>query len=611
MSVLRLRLVTIHHPDRRCYMSYHPHSPSNSSSSRTGSSNTGTSSRRHFTLEWTDTGVARFVSSSITITTNTNNTTNTEPPPPPLSLSLSWQPLNHDSLEEENDEDDTVIPLHHQHHCRNTKRNHIYTEILEHSHLSKRSYCCKYHNKHSNRSSNMTVVVLSVVSVMVAGLMVSIRTLFHPSRSGGTDRVQLSFHRNHSFKVVQLTDLHYGEDPYTDWGPAQDINTTRLIRAILQLEQPIDLIIVSGDQITANNINGNATAYYEQLCQLLEEYTVPYAFIFGNHDDAAYEVPPTSSTNPQDGEDIPAPMPNTTLRQELMDYIVHRTSTKSYLSLSQAGPDHIDGVSNYVLNVYNTYAGVPSRSNSRSNCGSDDNHDTRNVVLQILLLDSGGGSMPEEIVHNQLVWYQQQRLSYTTRMPGDQGTTSTAYVDAIAFQHIPTQQFRYVTSDINNADNAYNNNNPPFCHGMNGENGIAPLQYDASHEIEFLHANDTSLHFLAVGHNHGNSYCCRSSDTTTTTIDNTALLSSTTTTPTTIATTAASTSHQVPLHLCFGRHSGYGGYGSWDRGARVYELTLRDDDDDQSKTASSNTRVTWKSWVRLENGTMTDIYEPF
>jgi hypothetical protein len=82
---------------------------------------------------------------------------------------------------------------------------------------------------------------------------------------------------------------------------------------------------------------------------------------------------------------------------------------------------------------------------------------------------------------------------------------------------------------------------------------------------------------------------------------------------------STTTSRSVPLHLCFGRHSGYGGYGTWDRGARVYEITLQPNDnddaiDDAIDDATTNVRrhtITWNSWVRLENGTITDVYEPF
>ena len=46
------------------------------------------------------------------------------------------------------------------------------------------------------------------------------------------------------------------------------------------------------------------------------------------------------------------------------------------------------------------------------------------------------------------------------------------------------------------------------------------------------------------------------------------------------------------LNLCFGRHSGYGGYGSWTRGAR--QILLQEEDLGRQLS----------TWVRLEDGSV-------
>eukprot|EP00122_Pirum_gemmata_P018171 Pgem_evm1s17017 len=33
---------------------------------------------------------------------------------------------------------------------------------------------------------------------------------------------RLHFNDQQKFKIVQFTDLHYGENPWTSWGPNQD-----------------------------------------------------------------------------------------------------------------------------------------------------------------------------------------------------------------------------------------------------------------------------------------------------------------------------------------------------------------------------------------------------
>lgn len=60
-----------------------------------------------------------------------------------------------------------------------------------------------------------------------------------------------------------------------------------------------------------------------------------------------------------------------------------------------------------------------------------------------------------------------------------------------------------------------------------------------------------------VGHNHGLDWCCP----------------------------------HKKLWLCFARHTGYGGYGSWARGARIIEV--------------SQQPLAIKSWIRMEN---TDVH---
>lgn len=49
------------------------------------------------------------------------------------------------------------------------------------------------------------------------------------------------------------------------------------------------------------------------------------------------------------------------------------------------------------------------------------------------------------------------------------------------------------------------------------------------------------------------------------------------------------------VEICYNRHTGYGGYGEWDRGGRVINL-------DMSNLANQT------NYVRLENGDITDVF---
>jgi hypothetical protein len=366
--------------------------------------------------------------------------------------------------------------------------------------------CIFSENEKRSHSKNdvRTTMMLSPPTHILGVYTLAIFTLcsINAQRVDLKGKPSLSFNEHGNFKILQLTDLHLGEAPSSSWGPEADRKTLALIRELINFENP-DLVVLGGDQITANNIDANATVYYDLIADVLESYAIPYAVIFGNHDDADLELRLPNGTI--------TTKPAKTSRRQLL-----QSERRHAHSLAREGPPNTIGVSNFMIPVHR------------------DSNDEDDVALQIVFLDSGGGSLPQEVGYSQLeTWYRSERLDG---------------VDAVGFQHIPTQEFQF--------DNL-------TCTGFQGE-GIAPLEFDRLGEVSVL---GDDLHFLAVGHNHGNSYCC-------------------------------STDHM--LHLCFGRHSGYGGYGRWDRGGRVFEIKALD--------SATGGGVEWRSWVRLHNGEVTDEY---
>jgi hypothetical protein len=323
------------------------------------------------------------------------------------------------------------------------------------------------------------------------------------------------FNSSFVFHILQIADIHLGENSWTDWGPEQDRKTWIALDRLILSERP-DLIVLSGDQITANNVDANATAYYLQLGHRLNTYGIPWAMIFGNHDDAPLE---------KDINGTQQSYPAKTSRRKLLE-----AHSDFELSLTMPGPESVTGVTNYWLDIFLPIADV-----------DDESCDEQKVAARILFLDSGGGTLTEQIDTTQLDWYLETR-------PLDLNTP------VVAFQHIPSsvQDFSFESTQ---------------CQGLQ-EDGIAGLDNDAG-IVEALSDADANVHFLAVGHNHGNDYCCRHNSTSS-------------------------------LHLCFGRHSGYGGYGHWDRGARVYQLQLN----------QTGGWTGWKSWVRMESGEVVDEYDP-
>ena len=299
--------------------------------------------------------------------------------------------------------------------------------------------------------------------------------------------------KSYKFKVVQLADLHFGEDAGTEEGRRKDEATWRVVDSILKAEQP-DLIVLSGDQISAETIEDNANGYYYMIGEHLSQYGIPWALTFGAHDDADYH---------KSGSD-------TTTKAKYSREDLLAVDMSFPLSMTQRGPHEIFGMTNYMLEM---------------------NIDGFGPAANIYMFDSGGGQLPSMLKQNQVEWF----YNSPQRLP------------AIAFQHHPTGQLRY---------------DPQKCKGFH-EESVELLEYDPG--ITEAMSESGRVHFLAVGQAHGNDYCC----------------------------------HFSPwMQVCFGAHSGYGGYGDWERGARVYELSIED---------PSTYEMDWDSWVRLESGDVQDI----
>ena len=108
---------------------------------------------------------------------------------------------------------------------------------------------------------------------------------------------KLTVRKDGDFRILQLTDLHYGHSQEEDDAIAQ------LIENHAQKADP-DLIVVTGDLVSAPDYLGpdvtvyspgsrigyfpgdkNTIEIWESICALLEKTGRPWTFVFGNHDD--------------------------------------------------------------------------------------------------------------------------------------------------------------------------------------------------------------------------------------------------------------------------------------------------------------------------------------
>ncbi|KAG9444993.1 hypothetical protein H6P81_016333 [Aristolochia fimbriata] len=328
-----------------------------------------------------------------------------------------------------------------------------------------------------------------------------------------------------SFKIALFADLHYGENAWTDWGPWQDLNSDGVMSTVLETETP-DFVIYLGDVITANNLpTPNASTYWDRAISSTRRRGIPWATIFGNHDDAPFEwplqwfsaagIPQLHCSSPHSdisgGSDGNCSFRGTG-RVELMEEEIRNSI---FLSYSRSGPTNLrPSVSNYVLNV----------SSSK---------DPKQAVAFLYFLDSGGGSYPEVISHSQVRWFQNKA----------EKINPDCSVPEIVFWHIPSKAFKKVAPKLGIQK--------PCVGSINKERVAAQ---EAEWGIMKVLERRPSVKAVFVGHNHGLDWCCP----------------------------------YKKLWLCFARHTGYGGYGNWTRGARIIDFTEQP--------------FSLKSWIRMEDG---------
>jgi hypothetical protein len=198
----------------------------------------------------------------------------------------------------------------------------------------------------------------------------------------------LRFREDGTFKIVQFTDLHYGENEAWD-RLSQDVQ-----ERILETEKP-DLVVLTGDCVSGYAWNGRSGWFAEQWKKLVAPMIkggYKWALTIGNHDEEA---------------DL--------TRDQIVE--LDRSYTNS---LTQLGPQHIHGVTNYVLSVASFQRDHSSPPAMRLYFFDSNNANCEGI--------RGWGC----VYPSQIEWYRQVSNSY--RVAGTK-------VPALAFMHIPIPEF--------------------------------------------------------------------------------------------------------------------------------------------------------------------------
>ncbi|KAJ9142703.1 Calcineurin-like phosphoesterase [Pleurostoma richardsiae] len=334
-------------------------------------------------------------------------------------------------------------------------------------------------------------------------------------------RPQPRINDNGKFKILQVADLHLSTgvgkcrdavpDGYNGGKCEADPRTLDFVTKILEDEKP-DLIVLSGDQVNGETAPDAQSAIFK-YAQLFIKHKVPYVSIFGNHDD--------EGSLPRPGQ-------------------MALIETLSY-SLSKAGPDDLDGVGNYYIEV------LAQGKSSHS-------------ALTVYLLDTHAYS-PDERRYKGYDWIKKSQIDWFTQTAEGLKAKHREYTHVhmdVAFIHIPLPEYR----------------DPDQVFVGEWKEAVTAPHYNSGFRDALV---EQGVVMVSCGHDHVNEYCALS----------------------TAAAAAASGEgkkqqqqpQQPELWMCYAGGAGFGGYagyGGFYRKLRVFEFDMNE------------ARI--KTWKRAEYG---------
>ncbi|KAI0398147.1 calcineurin-like phosphoesterase [Xylariaceae sp. FL0594] len=299
---------------------------------------------------------------------------------------------------------------------------------------------------------------------------------------------------NGKFKIMQLADLHLSTgvgrcrdaipDEY-EGGPCEaDPRTLDFVARLIEEEQP-DFVVLSGDQVNGGTAPDVQSAIFK-YAHLLIKNKIPYASIFGNHDDEG-------------------PMPRAA-QMAIIEQLPY--------SLSSAGPDDIDGIGNYYIEV------LAQGKSTHS-------------ALTLYFLDTHSYSPDERhfpgydwLKPNQIEWFKQT----ASGLKHKHKQYTHIHMD-LAFIHIPLTEYTV-------PENRFV--------GEWREGVTAPLYNTNFHDALV----EQGVVLVSCGHDHANEYCMLTTD---------------------------EEKAKPELWMCYGGGAGFGGYGDYPgftREVRFFDIDM-------------------------------------
>ncbi|KAL1958197.1 hypothetical protein VTO42DRAFT_5052 [Malbranchea cinnamomea] len=264
--------------------------------------------------------------------------------------------------------------------------------------------------------------------------------------NGKIERPIPRIRKDGKFKIMQAADLHLAtgigqcRDPIPEGMECEaDPRTMAFVERLLDEEKP-DLVVLTGDQVNGETAPDAQTAIFK-FAEPLIARKIPYATIFGNHDDEGNLD-----------------------RNGLMDIL-----TNLPYSLAEAGPEDVDGVGNYHVEILG--------------------HGSSHSALTLYLLDthsySPDKSMPgyDWLKPSQIEWFK----STAEKLKKPHSEYTHIHMD-LAFIHIPLTEY-------GKTSNVYYGN---------WSEGVTAPQYNSGFKDALVSEN---VLLVSCGHDHVNDYC--------------------------------------------------------------------------------------------------------
>ncbi|CAL1709282.1 unnamed protein product [Somion occarium] len=283
------------------------------------------------------------------------------------------------------------------------------------------------------------------------------------------NKPRITFRPDGTFKITVFSDLHYGENPWDDWGPIQDINSARLMRTVLSSENP-DFVVLNGDLITGENtFRENSTSLIDEIVAPLNEAKIPFSSTHGNHDNQA----------------------NISHIEEI--YREQRVAPLSYTRTAPSGIGGQNGPGTYWIPVY-------TRASDR----------TPSLILWFF--DSRGGffeptgsePVPDWVDDTVAGWIRQQ----TAFMNAAWGPAENMSRGALAFVHIPPHVIQNIQPTLNSTRNPGLNADELGAGSTQATSDPSSAGKDQAF-WDALNRHVKNLHAVISGHDHGNEWCVR------------------------------------------------------------------------------------------------------